>query len=854
VSRSASVVVRPSLPPALWLCAGVWAGALAAEETSWRSFTGTAPPWLPWLALCAALAVAVVTFLRLPSAVRWLALGLAVGLLSSTAYWVWWRAAAAATARSGARDYRGTVIGDPETAMGAARVRVALDGGGTAEVTWTGAAPEAGQRVRFRSMLQPPGSGDPFGRMMEQRGDVGEGRAWATAVLGWQPWPFGALMSRRDGILEALARERGPGAALFSAVVLGDRRRVAGTPLEGDFRVAGLAHVLAASALYAGVLCLSVRRLARAFGLRPASQSLLAVCCGCAYAVSAGMTSSMLRGLAMFAFASIAGLASRRRDSLASVGLVVAGMLVVSPVAAFDLGLALGACVVCGLAVFGPLARSWTAALLPDALASAASPLSAAVVAQLSALPLAAGAFGMVSLVGPVSILATLPLLSVGLLVGVAAVGTDFLAPRPIPALIFAAETLFGAAARVAGVFAALPGAALPLSAMSAGAGVASAGAAVLLWARWPLPRRRRRLRRVAVALAAALLFPLHPPLSSPAEAKLVVMDVGQGDAILYRDGDAAMLVDCGPKTTVLRAALARQGVRHLDCVVLTHIHADHVGGMDGLTGVVTVGWVAGPTVAAPNDFAKQRALAARLSPPRSDRWRTLSAGDTWTIGRTRVRVLWPEGPDATLSPNDTSVILALQRGTFTAMLTGDAEARPQQRLVELGEVSHVDVLKEAHHGSVNGLFEASLAGWSPRVALISVGAHNDFGHPAARTLRALAAAGAEVHRTDLEGDLEVDVAASSWSLRHGGGLAACATISRAHARFAAAALPAPAPDLLERDGRLRPRRPQARLSDLRRRGAASRARGPPFARPAREGGGPRLQLRRVRGRLGGRR
>jgi competence protein ComEC len=833
------------VPPLAWLAAGGWVAALAAEELSWRTYATGAAPALPWAAaVTAVLAAAVVLRLGRAAAVRFAALGLAAGMLVATSYWTHWRGDASALATTGAREYAGEVVEDPQPARGGCRLRIRLDGGRTATVTWPSEpTPANGARVSFRSVLRPLPPGDPYSRTAARRGDSAEGRAWAVSVLGWREGPVGALLAMRARVLRVVEHSRGPGADLFASIVLGDRRRVAGSAAEQDFRATGLGHVLAASALYVGLVYAAARTAVRRSGMGPRWQLALGLGVALAYACVGGSRASMVRGLLVCAVSGAASLSGRRHDALSSAALAVTFILAEAPAAAFDLGLALGVAVVAGLAVFGRLARAWVTAVLPDALRTAAPALSSAVVAQLSALPLVAGTFGMVSLLGPVSVIVVVPLLALALLAGVSGAVTALVVPRLAPVALGASYGVFAAAAAAAHVLASVPGSAVALGPFSAPAASGFVAAAASVWLLWPQPKKRRRARWASVLLAALIAARLAPlPVSG---ARLVVMDVGQGDAILVRDGGATMLVDCGPNPAALRAALARQKVRRVDCVVLTHAHADHTGGLPGLAGVTTVGWVGSPETASAEDFAKERGQAARLSPRDPKRWRTLTAGATWSVGPTRVTVLWPERADATLSANDTSVILLLERGGFRALLLGDAEERPQQRLLDECAVPQLDVLKVAHHGSVNGSHEAALAAWAPKVALISVGAGNDFGHPAQRTLRALASVGALTRRTDREGDLTAEMRPpSSAAAASRGATVACATIEAA--RQPVAALPRTT-IRSEIDGNLGTRRSQAGLPHLRRRGASPRARGPPSARAAVEGRRPRLQLRRVR-------
>lgn len=849
-ARGRRLVVRPSIPPASWLACGVWAGALLAEESSWRVYTRAAPAIVVWAVLgAAAVSAAVALASRRRVGVTLLLMGLAVGTVAGCAYWAWWRAASAAAEASGAVEWHGIATDDPAPALGGARVSVRLASGGALSLMWPGGLPppEMGRVVRFRATVRRFDVRSAYARTAARRGELGEARAWAATEEGWRPGPLGWMLSGRSRVSREIDRIRGPGGDLLAAVLLGDTRRIAGTPVEQDFRVAGLAHVRAASALYVGVLCAVVLWAVRRAGAPRWAQVSLALALGIAYACASGIRASMVRCLLAFAGASAAALVGRRRDPLATLGLAIAGMIVVSPPAATDLGLAIGVLAVVGLCLFGGLARRWVATVLPDRMARMAPALAAAAVVQVSVLPATAGAFGILPLLAPASAVAVVPLACAALPVGLAGAAGCLIWPAiALPALRLAAGML-AACAGTAAFIASRPGAAVPLGAMGPAASVAFAAAAFGVWAWWPQPSRRRSARWIAALAALVLAFyVVGPPVRGGAE--VVVMDVGQGDAILVRDGAATMLVDTGPDLGVLRAALARQGVRRVDCVVLTHAHADHTGGLPGLAGVATVGWVGTPEVATPDAFAGPARAAERLTPPRSDRMRVLKAGDSWRLGATDVRVLWPQRADPTLSPNDTSVVLLLRRGAFAILLTGDGESHAQEGVLAQGVVPRLDVLKVAHHGSSNGCVDSPLQAWAPRLALVSVGVGNDFGHPAPSTLRRLAEMGATIHRTDLEGDLVTTLGATlSFSAARGGSRVACETIRGAPARIEATGPPRAIERTTKPHGDQRPGGPEAGLPHIRRRAVAAGARGPPPEVPAAGGRRPRLQLRRVR-------
>jgi competence protein ComEC len=298
-----------------------------------------------------------------------------------------------------------------------------------------------------------------------------------------------------------------------------------------------------------------------------------------------------------------------------------------------------------------------------------------------------------------------------------------------------------------------------------------------------PSPSRRRFL--VAAAGAAAGLAglaaagvrpPRLPSAGVPGDWSVVMADVGQGDATLLRSGAThAVLVDAGPDPALVDAALRRFGVRHLDLVVLTHFHADHVGGLAGALDGRTVGAILASPLEEPADNAAEvRRLAAAAgvplvtaTPARSG----LAARDGWRVAW---RVLTPSAAAVPLTApetddsdvvNEASVAvvaeLAGPAGNTRAVLLGDLETQGQRALADRlaagldGLGGPVDVVKVAHHGSAKqheGLYRAIAA----RVALIGVGAGNDYGHPAPSALALLRRAGLTVLRTDDCGDLAV--------------------------------------------------------------------------------------------------
>lgn len=854
---------RPQIPAVAWFAVAMCAGSVAVESVVWpdRMRAGVIVVAAAALALAGVLAARS----RMPTALRATALlacaGLLTGCCVSALQSGAWLEQEARVADCGAREWIGVVEADPmENAFGtSARVRIRggpLDGA-VVRIGWPPGepVPDLGRTVRFSAILKPLPVEEPWARRSARAGLCATGNAWRAEVGAWRPGPLGALFSWRAAMLERMHRVPGAGADLAEGIVLGDRRRLLGTDTEEDFRILGLTHLVAVSGSHLAAACAAVAFLGTL--LRVPRRPLVAatVMAGAAYAVVTGLPYSALRSLLMLGVAGAAQMSGRRADGIASLAVAVVAVVALQPWAVFDLGLQLSALAVFGLLVYGSLLAEWATSGFSGWRRRVGSALALTLVAQLTTVPVVASAFGMVSLLAPVANAVAGPLVSVAMLVGL----TGAVAGSVIPATgtlgTSGSAAILGVTAHLADGMARVPGAAV---ALNAGPWFTGATVALLagLWVRWPLPRSPRAGKRfLASVLCGSVLVALGPaPLQ---RCTVTVLDVGQGDAILVRDGGRAMLVDTGADALALRRALARVGVRRIDVLVLTHAHGDHTGGAAGLVGVASVGWTGIPEIATAEAASGDDGV--RDPWPGAGGWagpecpaRLLAAGDAWRIGGTSVEVQWPAGDeDEELDTNDTSVVLVLRRGGFDMALTGDAEHLVQQRLVADGIADEVEVLKVPHHGSTNGLTAEGLEAWSPRDAIISVGADNDFGHPCPETLALLEDAGVRVWRTDELGDITVSVDRSGYRLD--GSRRRTAAVVRARMRSARSdpcRRPKYAPVESVKHGSCcgqDHRRPQERVSDLRRRGALARSRSPPAEGPHRRGRGPRLQLRSVR-------
>ncbi|MDY0829461.1 ComEC/Rec2 family competence protein [Microbacterium sp. BG28] len=539
-----------------------------------------------------------------------------------------------------------------------------------------------------------------------------------------------------------------PGAGLIPGLAVGDTGGV-DAELEQQMRAASLTHLTAVSGANCAIVVGLAFLLGARCGLGRAGRVVAGLSALAGFVVLVTPEPSVVRAATMSAVAMLALLLGRRGRGLALLALAVCVLLAADPWLALSLGFALSVAATGALLVLAPPLARGLGRFLPASLALAlAVPLSA----QLVCGPLIVLVSPGVAVYGVPANLLAAPAAPVATVLGLAAC---LAGPVPVLQAGLTALTWLPAAwiAGIAGVVDALPARTLPwaegLPGLVGLVMVTAAGTVLLL------PPGRTRVARlgravsgvmtaaVAAAMAGILVVEsVVVPMTTPQDWSIAMCDVGQGDAVVVRSAGAVMLVDTGPEPEALASCLARLGITRIDLLVLTHFDIDHVGGLDGVPAPVGL-LLHGP--------ADERDTARVLSAGAQDVV-AATAGMGGALGAARWRILWPSA-DAVTPGNDASIVVEVGGGDVPrALLLGDLGADAQRALRASGELrGPYDVLKVAHHGSADQ--DAGLQRQvAPSLALIGVGADNDYGHPRAEILDILAAQGATVARSDLDG------------------------------------------------------------------------------------------------------
>lgn len=583
---------------------------------------------------------------------------------------------------------------------------------------------------------------------------VGQLRANGTPSKMSVPTP--AVLAR---LLEQPARFMEPADAAITQGVAFGRADDIDHQLQDAYRQSGLWHLFAASGQNIALVVIMAMIAARALGAGPGWGTAAAAVAIPAYVSLVGGGASIVRAGIMGEIGLAAWAMGRLHDTVDAVLVAAALCIWIAPGSERTLGFQLSfACVGAMLWQCEPWTRGLARRGLPAWLAAG---MAATAVCAVATAPILALTVERVPVLGGILNLIAVP--AAGLLLVLGLTASLLALVLPVAALpVFVTAAVPARLLSWAGTTAAqLPFSSLETPTTRDKALVVCASAVAVGWG--PLRERIRQatgsspwhqpqwLLGAAVAVAGVIL--LVPNGSGgiahalPADGLLRVsfLDVGQGDATLIQYGDHAVLVDTGVAAARIGQRLHDAGIGRLDGVILTHAEDDHIGGFADVRSRLHPGWVAGPAQG-------PQAWTGHAEGTRTVR---VCRGQTLALQDVRVTV---EHPDCqrVMSvtgdvANDNAVIVRVQLGAVAVLLTADAESP-----VTIPSAEPAQVLKVAHHGSSDPMLTGLLARVRPRLAVISVGANNRFGHPRADTLDTLRDAGVPTLRTDRQGTVTV--------------------------------------------------------------------------------------------------
>ena len=616
---------------------------------------------------------------------------------------------------------------------------------------------------------------------------------YQDGLLGWL-WQLRARM--QENLRDVADDQSHQAVGLMAGMTFGDRRELRETPLESALQRTGLAHFLAVSGTHLGLLgALLFFVLSKTALPRLACGSITLSVCAC-YVFLTGFAPGSIRACVMLALALLVYVLRRRVCVMSSLGLAGLCMLILDPLLAVSLGFLLSFGSVAAIVVFSRYFQQWTTCLLPLKFRYRAKGLTGgfalSLVAATATLPLTLEAFGILPIVGPLANLVFGPLLCIMLALSLVANVVALVVPPLGAALLELCLSFSQLLGTAISIVANHPWASVPMGGFSTFALCVFIACITGLWLWWPSPSRQSLLRLLAASFCVAIVFGslsyvgAEHAISKAGTRTVTVLDVGQGDALLVRDGGYTVLVDAGPSPAVLRDQLREQQVRSIDILIFTHDHADHARGAQTLDASYGVEMI---VVACGAQYSPVYAdIAQRVNAPVV----TALAGDVIAMEDLEIRFIWPYQSVLCASENDTSLTKLIVDTSSTHLYgspldivfsSGDAEAhvmkramqRPetQEALMINGQLQAVDVLLIPHHGSRNSLdrtfIEMLIWGIDATgqsideknrgaVAIFSAGAGNQFNHPRPEPLELVEEYFEKMYRTDLDGSVTIEL------------------------------------------------------------------------------------------------
>ena len=573
------------------------------------------------------------------------------------------------------------------------------------------------------------------------------------------PGERGGLVGWLDAIRSRAEKALGFGvaeseAALARGFVLGQDQAIT-EEVADDFRASGLAHLLAVSGQNILLLSILAAALLAALGLPLRTRFVVLIALIALYVPVTGAGPSIQRA-GIMGVAAIAATAFGRPVMRSWIlALAAALTLGLNPRAIFDPGWQLSFAAVAGIMILArPISRS-VSEVLPGSgsrIGSAlADGLAVTAAASIATLPLIAFHFESVPATTLGANLVAMPAVAPSMWLGMSAAALGQIHEAFALPLNLVNSVLLAFIARVAEV-AGGDGATVEMP--ESGALWVIVGAGVSIGGLWILVRFPRLLFAV---LAAAVLIPgmmllqggrrsLEAP--PPGGVRVEMLDIGQGDAILIRSSSGrSILVDTGPPDGGIEEAVASAGIDSLDGVLLTHLDLDHIGGL----GTVLARFSVGSVFYEEMDHSIESAIDQEGAVGRR-----LAAGDRIDLDPGLLSVISPPaGSPVSIDRNDRSLVVLFEALGHSVLLTADAESESVP--IRTGPI---DVLKLAHHGSRDEGLGGLLDSTRPRLALISVGEGNRYGHPDASTTETLATAGVRTFRTDRDGTVSLVISA----------------------------------------------------------------------------------------------
>lgn len=557
----------------------------------------------------------------------------------------------------------------------------------------------------------------------------------------------------KNRILTFLDREE---AALLLGIMLGNKADI--SPLtQREFARAGVAHVMAVSGLHMGMMVLICFWLAGLLKLKVGQKYGLTVGFVVFYALISGCRPSVLRAALIIGIGVIGWTMGKGKNLIALLSAAALVLLLYNPFFLFDVAFQLSFAATLAIAVIAPVLNyqfgqfSIFSRRMPKLFLTS-------VAVQTGVVPIIMYHFGELSMISALANILVVPLiapvLSLGLLGSSVSFISSFLAYPWFMIVGFLLGFIEGTVSFLAG---------FSFSSFSAGISLKAAFlyySSLVVLVVWI--RQRKALLSTAALLFTSLIIPIvliwWQVLASapPAQFTASFFDVGQGDSAAVRSpSGACILIDGGQDRHKLKSLLFSAGIRKIDLLILSHSHADHLNGLIELVEGYNIGLVliGGAADNSPQYREFQVAIQEGHIP-----YLVAKEGMQLEVGPDLELIVLSDSDTVSAASdlNNESVVVKLKYEDLSLLFPGDIENEAELELLDWKQELQSSILKVSHHGSSTSADKTFLKYVEPKVAVISVGKDNRFGHPASSTRRILKSLGAKIYRTDRDGNVTI--------------------------------------------------------------------------------------------------
>ncbi len=589
--------------------------------------------------------------------------------------------------------------------------------------------------------------------------------------MGEVPFPINLIYDLREKSIRLLNQYGGSQAGIMQALLCGYRSSIQADSTYDAFKQSGIAHLVAVSGAHLAITTMALSLVLKFLRVPKRVNVVITILFLLAYLVFSGIPISALRAAIMCVLALVADISKRRNATLNSLAICIIAFIFTDASISVSISLFLSAASTLGIVLFSNLFCAWAKKSSAVVQNLFAGPMSMTISANLMTMPFSAAIFKILPIVAPISNLLVTPFFTIACVSGLIALIVSMIFQGIAPFAIGCAGLCASPIGIIASKLSALPYSCIDVELNGVFAILLSALIALLLVMFKPIFRGRH----IAIFSCALALFLLVTSIRLPNSSteRIIMLDVGQGDAFIVQSAGKTLLIDTGNERLELASSLSYAGINKIDAVSISHSDSDHCDSLESITCLSSnAKFICAKSLIDCTCLKCSEVESQAIEIFGIEDLLSVSPGDHFKIGNFDFEVLWPKrytddgGNADSLCLSASLDINEDGSSDWKAVFTGDAESDELEEILNNEDIGDIDVLKVGHHGSNDSVSESVLERLKPEYALISVGEGNSYGHPTSQTLKLLEDSDIQVLRSDLQGVVELSFSQNGVSVQ----------------------------------------------------------------------------------------